>query len=95
MLKKAIYKILSIHPLDEDIISDSETLAFNSGLHEKSLRQIQGSQFSVNDEEPESTEGFLLYLQVDNNALDPRDVGRINIDTNTILVSLRDDGGKY
>ena len=49
----------------------------------------------MNDEEPESTEGFLLYLQVDNNSLDPRDVGRINIDTDTILVSLRDDGGKY
>ena len=70
------------------------TFTFRAGLSIEEPRIVHGSTLPIDDSESESTEGFLLHVEIDERSLDMRDVGRVSIEESVILVSILDDNGK-
>ena len=72
---------------------------FNTSVFERSFGKseelIRMSFSTNNDSLPELTEGFLCYLEVINNQLHPRDVGRIDFFNRLVLVRILDNDGKF
>ena len=69
-------------------------LTFEAGLESEPPHLFIASILANDDSESESTEGFVLLLEVDEGSRDPRDRRRINIEESVFLVSIVDDGGK-
>ena len=80
---------------ESDFDRSTRSLTFIAGLNKEAPKSISGSTLPRDDSKSESTEGFVLYLEVDESSLDPRDAGRISIEgeRNVILVFILDDGG--
>lgn len=57
-------------------------------------KSIFGSFLPTDDSESESTEGFLLHVEIDKDSLDSRDVGRVSVQMGVVLVTIMDDGGR-
>ena len=74
-----------------DFASSSSSFTFHSGLFPEIPVLIPGFSLPTDDTEPEFTEGFVLYVEVDESRLDSRDVGRISIVNSVVLVSISDD----
>ena len=60
----------------------------------KSEELIRMSFSTNNDSRAELTEGFLCYLEVIEDQLHPRDVGRIDFFNRLVLVQILDNDGK-
>ena len=71
---------------------------FNTSVFELSLEnseELIRMLFSTNNDSlSELTEEFLCYLEVIENQLHPRDVGRINFFNRLVLVRILDNDGK-
>ena len=71
---------------------------FNASVFERSFGKseelIRMSFSTNNDSLPELTEGFLCYLEVMEDQLHPRDVGRIDFFNRLVLVRILDNDGK-
>ena len=71
---------------------------FNTSVFERSFGKseelIRMSFSTNNDSLPELTEGFLCYLEVMEDQLHPRDVGRIDFFNRLVLVRILDNDGK-
>ena len=71
---------------------------FNTSAFELSLKNSEDLNiivYSINDESlPELTEGFLCYLEVIEDQLHPRDVGRIDFFNRLVLVRILDNDSK-
>ena len=74
-----------------DFDSHGSSFTFRSGLFPEPPVRILGSSLPTDDTEPEFTEGFVLYVEVDESSLDSRDVGRISIVNSVVLVSILDN----
>ena len=72
--------------------SDFESIVirftFEAGREREQPFEFIASVLAADDSDPESTEGFVLYLEVDE--VDSRDSGRINIEESVFLVSIVD-----
>ena len=80
---------------ESDFDVSTRSITFTAGLNEEAPKSISGSTLPRDDSKSESTEGFVLFLEVDENSLDLRDAGRVSIEgeRNVILVFILDDGG--
>ena len=70
------------------------TFTFRAGPSIETPRIVRGSTLPIDDSESESTEGFLLHVEIDEGSLDTRDTERVSIEDSVILVSILDDNGK-
>ena len=72
---------------------------FNTSVFELSLENSEDINMVVfstnNDSLPELAEGFLCYLEVMEDQLHPRDVGRIDFFNRLVLVQILDNDGKF
>ena len=66
---------------------------FTAGLESDPPRTILGSSLGRDDSKEESAEGFVLLVSIDESTLDSRDVGRVSVPENLVLVSIVDDNG--
>ena len=71
---------------------------FNTSAFELSFGNSEDINMVVfstnNDSLPELTEGFLCYLEVIEDQVHPRDVGRIDFFNRLVLVQILDNDGK-
>lgn len=74
-----------------DFESEIIRIRFQAGRESDPPRTILGSSLGRGDSSNEPAEGFVLLVAVDENNLDSRDVGRITIEKNLILVSIDDN----
>ena len=74
-----------------DFESEIIRITFQAGRESDPPRTILGSSLGREDSSNEPAEGFVLLVAVDENSLDSRDVGRITIEKNLVLVSINDD----
>lgn len=82
-------------PSEGDFNADIIRLTFRAGVSDTPT-VISGSSLSVDDTRLESNEGFLLYVEINEESLDPRDRGRT--DFNGLLISvviIDDEEGRF
>ena len=69
-------------------------MSYHSGLQPEAPIIIIGSSLSLDDETSEVTEGFVLYIDIDESTLDPRDANRISVVNSVVLVLITDNDSK-
>ena len=78
----------------DDFDGSGQTYTFSAGLVQDQPVTFQGSGLATPDSKPEFTEGFLLYLDIDESSLDARDrerltAGRIRVINPLVLVLIK------
>lgn len=84
------YDILCPSLSESDFVSDVVIVTLRAGLQD-SPAVISGSSLPVDDSREERSEGFLLFVEINEESLDPRDRGRNSFDGLVIPVSIIDD----
>ena len=82
--------LLHLHLVGEDFSSVPQTYFASIA----SPVEIPGSSLAIDDSEPEFTEGYVLYVEVDESRLDPRDKDIIHVMNTLVLVTIQDDDRK-
>ena len=77
--------------LGSDFESEIIRFTFSAGLESDPPRTVLGSSLGRRDSDEETAEGFVLLVAVDEASLDPRDVGRVSVEDDLILVSIVDN----